>query len=128
MNPLLFRGLSTVAMLVLSNVFMTFAWYGSFKLREIYPSMKDWPLFAVIMMSWGLAFFEYCIAVPANRIGHHDLGGPFNLMQLKVLQESISLLVFVLIVHFVFKGEPMHWNHFVSMLLIVLAVFFAFLK
>ena len=107
---------------------MTFAWYGSFKLREIYPSMKDWPLFAVIMLSWGLAFFEYCIAVPANRIGHHDLGGPFNLMQLKVLQESISLLVFVLIVHLVFKGEPIHWNHFVSLFCIILAVFFAFLK
>ena len=128
MNSLLLRGLSTVLMLVLSNVFMTFAWYGSFKLREIYPSMKDWPLFAVIMLSWGLAFFEYCIAVPANRIGHHDLGGPFNLMQLKVLQESISLLVFVLIVHLVFKGEPIHWNHFVSLFCIILAVFFAFLK
>ena len=122
------RGLATVAMLVLSNVFMTFAWYGSFKLREIYPSVRDWPLFVVILFSWGLAFFEYCVAVPANRVGHHDLGGPFNLMQLKVLQESVSLLVFVLIVHFVFKGEPLHWNHFVALFCLVLAVFFAFLK
>ncbi|MCR5394355.1 MAG: DMT family protein [Bacteroidales bacterium] len=122
------RGLATVAMLVLSNVFMTFAWYGSFKLREIYPSVRDWPLFVVILFSWGLAFFEYCVAVPANRIGHHDMGGPFNLMQLKVLQESVSLLVFVLIVHFVFKGEPLHWNHFVALFCLVLAVFFAFLK
>lgn len=128
MNTLMLRGLATVAMLVLSNVFMSFAWYGSFKLREIYPSVRDWPLFVVILFSWGLAFFEYCVAVPANRVGHHDLGGPFNLMQLKVLQESVSLLVFVLIVHFVFKGEPMHWNHFVALFCLVLAVFFAFLK
>ena len=128
MNTLMLRGLATVAMLVLSNVFMTFAWYGSFKLREIYPSVRDWPLFVVILFSWGLAFFEYCVAVPANRVGHHDLGGPFNLMQLKVLQESVSLLVFVLIVHFVFKGEPLHWNHFVALFCLVLAVFFAFLK
>lgn len=128
MNTLMLRGLATVAMLVLSNVFMTFAWYGNFKLREIYPSVRDWPLFVVILFSWGLAFFEYCVAVPANRVGHHDLGGPFNLMQLKVLQESVSLLVFVLIVHFVFKGEPLHWNHFVALFCLVLAVFFAFLK
>lgn len=128
MNPLMLRGIGTVALLLLSNVFMTFAWYGTFKLREMYPSVRDWPLFGVILFSWGLAFFEYCVAVPANRIGHHDLGGPFNLMQLKVLQESISLLVFVLIVHLVFKGEPIHWNHFVSLALIILAVFFAFLK
>jgi uncharacterized protein (DUF486 family) len=128
MNPILLRGIGTVVLLMVSNVFMTFAWYGTFKLREVYPSVKDWPLMVVILFSWGLAFFEYCVAVPANRFGHHDLGGPFNLMQLKVLQESISLVVFVLIVHLVFKGEPIHWNHFVSMLCIVLAVFFAFLK
>lgn len=128
MNPILLRGIGTVVLLMVSNVFMTFAWYGTFKLREMYPSVKDWPLMVVILFSWGLAFFEYCVAVPANRFGHHDLGGPFNLMQLKVLQESISLVVFVLIVHLVFKGESIHWNHFVSMLCIVLAVFFAFLK
>ena len=114
-------------MLVLSNVFMTFAWYGNFKLREISPSFRDWPLFAVILLSWGIAFIEYCIAIPANRIGHHDTGGPFNLMQLKVIQEAVSLIVFVVIVQLVFKGEPMHWNHLVSLLCIVLAVFFAFL-
>ena len=124
----MYRGLLTVLMLAVSNVFMTFAWYGNFKLREMYPSVRDWPLIAVILLSWGMAFFEYCVAVPANRIGHHDLGGPFNLMQLKVLQESISLIVFICIVRLVFQSEPLHWNHIISLLCIVLAVFFAFLK
>ncbi|MBE6332698.1 MAG: hypothetical protein E7070_10395 [Bacteroidales bacterium] len=122
------RGILTVVLLVISNIFMTFAWYGNFKLREMYPSVRDWPLIAVILLSWGLAFFEYCVAVPANRIGHHDLGGPYNLMQLKVLQESISLIVFICIVRLVFQSEPLHWNHIISLLCIVLAVFFAFLK
>jgi len=128
MNPTLMKGLGTVLLLVLSNVFMTFAWYGNFKLREMYPSFRDWPLFAVILISWGMAFFEYCIAVPANRLGHHDTGGPFNLMQLKVLQEAVSLIVFCLIVRMVFKNEPLLWNHVASFVCIVLAVFFAFLK
>ena len=114
--------------MVISNIFMTFAWYGNFKLREMYPSVRDWPLIAVILLSWGMAFFEYCVAGPANRIGHHDLGGPYNLMQLKVLQESISLIVFICIVRLVFQSEPLHWNHIISLLCIVLAVFFAFLK
>ena len=76
MNPVLLRGIGTVVLLMVSNVFMTFAWYGTFKLREMYPSVKDWPLMVVILFSWGLAFFEYCVAVPANRFGHHDRGFP----------------------------------------------------
>lgn len=125
---MLMRAIGTVLLLVLSNVFMTFAWYGNFKLREMYPSFRDWPLFAVILISWGMAFFEYMIAVPANRIGHHDTGGPYSLMQLKVIQEAVSLIVFTIIVRMVFKGEELHWNHLVSFLCIILAVFFAFLK
>lgn len=127
-HPMLLRGIGTILMLVISNVFMTFAWYGNFKLRELYPSFRDWPLFAVILLSWGIAFFEYTIVVPANRLGFHETGGPYNLIQLKVIQEAVSLLVFTLIVRTVFQNEPLHWNHLVSFFLIIMAVFFAFLK
>lgn len=114
-------------MLVVSNVFMTFAWYGNLKLQQM-NVIKDWPLIAIIALSWGMAFFEYTFMIPANRIGSQITGGPFSLMQLKVIQEVISLTVFTVIVATVFKGEPIRWNHLVSFGLIILAVFFAFLK
>ena len=114
-------------MLVCSNVFMTFSWYGHLKLSEMKNS-TGWPLILVILFSWGIAFFEYCLTVPANRIGYAENGGPFNLIQLKVIQEVISLTVFSVIVLFVFKGQPIHWNHIAAFACIVLAVFFAFLK
>ena len=121
------RGLITVLMLVWSNVFMTFAWYGNLKLQQM-NVIKDWPLIAIIALSWGMAFFEYTFMIPANRIGSQITGGPFSLMQLKVIQECVSLLVFTVIVATVFKGEPIRWNHLVAFGLIILAVFFAFLK
>ncbi|MBQ9545817.1 MAG: DMT family protein [Bacteroidales bacterium] len=121
------RGLLTVLLLVVSNVLMTFAWYGNLKLQEL-KITTDWPLFLIILLSWGVAFFEYCAMIPANRIGSQITGGPFSLMQLKVLQEAISLVVFTVIVATVFKGEPIRWNHFVAFGLIIAAVFFAFLK
>ena len=121
------RGLITVLMLVCSNVFMTFAWYGNLKLQQM-NVIKDWPLIAIIVLSWGMAFFEYTFMIPANRIGSQITGGPFSLMQLKVIQECVSLLVFTVIVATVFKGEPIRWNHLVAFALIILAVFFAFLK
>jgi len=114
-------------MLVLSNVLMTFAWYGHLKLQEMKIS-TGWPLILIILMSWGIAFFEYCLAVPANRIGSAINGGPFNLVQLKVIQEAVSLTVFTLIVLLVFKNQPLQWNHFVAFACLVLAVFFAFIK
>ena len=114
-------------MLVCSNVFMTFAWYGHLKLSEMKIS-TGWPLILVILFSWGIAFFEYCLTVPANRIGYAQNGGPFNLIQLKVIQEVISLTVFSIIVLFVFKGQSIHWNHIAAFVCLVLAVFFAFLK
>ena len=114
-------------MLVCSNVFMTFAWYGHLKLSEMKIS-TGWPLILVILFSWGIAFFEYCLTVPANRIGYAQNGGPFSLVQLKVIQEVISLLVFSVIITFVFKGEAIHWNHVAAFLCLVLAVFFAFMK
>ena len=121
------RGLITVLMLVCSNVFMTFAWYGNLKLQQM-NVIKDWPLIAIIAHSWGMAFFEHTFMIPANRIGSQITGGPFSLMQLKVIQECVSLLVFTVIVATVFKGEPIRWNHLVAFGLIILAVFFAFLK
>jgi hypothetical protein len=106
---------------------MTFAWYGNLKLQQM-KLITDWPLLAIIAISWGMAFFEYCFMIPANRIGSQITGGPFSLMQLKVIQECVSLLIFTVIVSTVFKGEPIRWNHLVAFGLIVLAVFFAFLK
>ena len=121
------KGLGTVLMLVLSNIFMTFAWYGHLKLQEMKIS-TGWPLILIILMSWGVAFFEYCLTVPANRIGFISNGGPFNLLQLTVIQEVISLTVFTVIVMFCFKGQTLEWNHFAAFICLILAVFFVFLK
>lgn len=121
------KGLLTVIMLLCSNVFMTFAWYGNLKLQELKIS-TGWPLILIILASWGLALFEYCFMIPANRIGSDINGGPFSLVQLKVMQEAISLMVFTLIVTFCFKSQTFHWNHIVSFILLIAAVFFAFLK
>ena len=114
-------------MLVLSNIFMTFAWYGNLKLTQMKIN-TDWPLILIILTSWGLAFFEYTFMIPANRIGSQINGGPFSLMQLKIIQEAVSLIVFTVIVATVFKGEPIRWNHLVSFVFILLAVVFAFWK
>lgn len=117
----------TILLLITSNIFMTFAWYGHLKLQEMKIS-GSWPLILVILFSWGLAFFEYCAQVPANRIGFDGNRGPFNLMQLKVIQEAISLTVFTLIVTLLFKGQPLQWNHLAAFFCLLLAVFFVFLK
>lgn len=117
----------TILLLITSNIFMTFAWYGHLKLQEMKIS-GSWPLILVILFSWGLAFFEYCAQVPANRIGFDGNGGPFNLMQLKVIQEAISLTVFTLIVTLLFKGQPLQWNHLAAFFCLLMAVFFVFLK
>ena len=121
------KALYTVILLVTSNIFMTFAWYGHLKLQEMKVT-TGWPLILVILLSWGVAFFEYCAQVPANRIGFADNGGPFNLIQLKVIQEVISLTVFTVVVTLLFKNQALQWNHFVAFFLLVLAVFFVFLK
>ena len=125
---MLTRAIGTVLMLCISNVFMTFAWYGNLKLQQVYPSVKDWPLILVILCSWGMALLEYSFMIPANRLGSQINGGPYSLMQLKVIQEAVSLIIFTIIVTLVFKGEPVHWNHLVAFGCIILAVFFAFLK
>ena len=117
----------TILLLIGSNICMTFAWYGHLKLQEMHIS-DGWPVILVILFSWGIAFFEYCLQVPANRIRSNINGGPFTLMQLKVIQEVISLTVFSVIVTVFFKGEALQWNHIVAFACLILAVFFVFLK
>jgi len=121
------KAIWTILLLITSNLFMTFAWYGHLKLQQMKIS-SSWPLIAVILFSWAIAFFEYIAQVPANRIGFDGNGGPFNLMQLKVIQEVISLTVFTLMVTVMFKGQPLQWNHIVAFCCLIMAVFFVFLK
>lgn len=116
----------TVLMLMVSNIFMTFAWYGNLRLQEA-GLIKNWPLIAIILLSWGLAFLEYTFMIPANRMGFNGNGGPFSLFQLKIIQECISLTVFTIIAMLVFQGQHLHWNHVCAFLCIMGAVVFAFL-
>jgi uncharacterized protein len=117
----------TILLLIISNTFMTLAWYGHLKLKE-YSWFNSWPLYLVILFSWGIAFFEYCFQVPANRIGFQENGGPFSLVQLKVIQEVITLTVFTLFTVLFFKNQPLGLNQFIGFALLVLAVFFIFKK
>ncbi len=121
------RGTWTIVLLVLSNVFMTLAWYGHLRFKD-HPSLAKLGLFAVILTSWGIAFFEYCLQVPANRLGHVDHGGPFSLVQLKVVQEVITLVVFVGFSLVAFKHEAFRWNHALAGVLLVAAVWLVFRK
>ena len=119
------RAFLTIILLVISNIFMTLAWYGHLKFREM-PRWQSLGLFAIILISWGMAFFEYCFQVPANRLGYRDNGGPFSLVQLKVIQEVITLCVFVVFSLLAFKQEVFRWNHLARFLCLVLAVYFIF--
>ena len=91
----------TIVLLVISNVFMTFAWYGHLKLQNMGIS-TGWPIYLVILFSWGIALLEYSFQVPANRIGYIENGGPFSLIQLKVIQEVITLTVFTVVATLLF--------------------------
>ena len=113
-------------LLVISNIFMTFAWYGHLKFAEM-DWFKNLPLLGVILISWGIAFFEYCFQVPANRIGFVGNGGPLSLIQLKVIQEVVSLSVFTVFTVFLFKGESFRCNHIVAFVCLILAVYFVFI-
>lgn len=117
----------TIILLVFSNVFMTFAWYGHLKLQEM-KVINHWPLIGVILISWFTAFFEYSLQIPANRIGFQGNGGPFTLMQLKVIQEVITLIVFVAFTMIFFQNETLKWNHLAAAVCLVLAVYFVFMK
>jgi len=121
------KALTTIVLLTLSNTFMTFAWYGHLRFKEM-KWTENLGLFSIIVISWAIAFFEYCFQVPANRIGFQSNGGPFSLLQLKLIQEVITLTVFLLFSIFYFKNEVIKWNHLVGFGLLVLAVFFFFKK
>jgi uncharacterized protein len=117
----------TILLLVLSNTFMTFAWYGHLKFKEMSWS-QNLGLVAIILISWGIALFEYILQVPANRIGFKNYGGPFSLVELKVIQEVITLVVFVLFSLIFFKTETFRWNHLIGFIFLILAVYFVFKK
>lgn len=118
--------LITIGMLIVSNVFMTFAWYGHLKLKSAGIG-ENWPLYVVILLSWGMALFEYSFQVPANRIGFNENGGPFSLFQLKIIQEVISLTVFTVIAILLFQSQKLQWNHIAAFICLVAAVVFTFL-
>ena len=121
------QGIYSVLLLIVSNIFMTFAWYGHLKLQEM-KLISNWPLFGVILLSWGIALFEYCFQVPANRIGVQENGGPFTLVQLKVIQEVITLTVFAVFSAVAFQNATLHWNHLAAAVCLVLAVYIVFMK
>ena len=114
--------ISTIVLLIISNVFMTFAWYGHLKLQATGTS-SNWPLYAIILFSWGVAFFEYCFQVPANRMGHEV----YNVVQLKTIQEVITLVIFSLF-SVLYLKEQFKWNYLIGFVFIILAVFFIFKK
>jgi len=117
----------TIGLLVLSNIFMTLAWYGHLKFKEL-RWFENAGLIAIVLVSWGLAFFEYCFQVPANKIGYEGNDGPFSLLQLKVIQEVVTLVVFVVFSMLFFKNESFRWNHALGFCFLVLAVYFIFKK
>lgn len=120
-------GIYTILLLICSNIFMTLAWYGHLKLQQT-GVCSNWPLFAVVIFSWCVAFLEYCCQVPANRIGFVDNGGPFSLVQLKVIQEVVSLTVFGVFSTIFFQNESLHWNHIAAFGCLLCAVYLMFMK
>ncbi|MBN8785036.1 MAG: hypothetical protein ABS85_05035 [Sphingobacteriales bacterium SCN 48-20] len=121
------KAILTIVLLALSNTFMTLAWYGHLKFKE-YKWGQNLGLVSIILISWGIALFEYSLQVPANRIGFSENGGPFNLWQLKVLQEVITLVVFTVFVIVVFKQETLRMNHLIGFAFLIGAVYFIFKK
>ena len=122
------KELYTVLLLIVSNIFMTFAWYGHLKMKQEYSWFATLPLIGVIAFSWAIAFFEYTFQIPANRLGFSGNGGPFSLMQLKIIQEVITLVIFTVFTTVLFKGESLHWNHLAAFVCLILAVYFVFMK
>lgn len=121
------RTYQTIILLILSNAFMTLAWYGHLKFKD-FKWFDNLGLLAVILISWSIALFEYCFQVPANRIGYRGNGGPFALVELKVIQEVITLLVFMFFSLLVFRNETFRMNHLIGSVFLVLAVYFIFKK
>lgn len=121
------KAVYTILLLLLSNTFMTLAWYGHLKFNQM-KGFSQLGVVAIIFISWGIALFEYCFQVPANRIGFKNYGGPFSLIELKVIQEVITLVVFSIFTLLVFKTETFRVNHIIGFAFLVLAVYFIFKK
>lgn len=121
------KGLLTIVLLILSNSFMVIAWYGHLKFAE-WKWFNKLGLVAIILISWFIALFEYAFQVPANKIGFKDHGGPFSLIQLKLLQEVITLVVFAVFTLVFFKTETFKTNHIIAFIFLILAVYFMFKK
>lgn len=119
------KAITSLTLLVLANVFMTIAWYGHLKFKDI-SWLHKVGLFGSILISWGIAFVEYCFQVPANKTGYVGNGGPFSLIQLKVIQEVITLSVFAVFTLLVFRTETFKMNHIISFCFMILAVYFMF--
>ena len=119
------KAFATIGLLILSNIFMTIAWYGHLKFAE-WKWFNKLGLIAIILISWGIALFEYMFQVPANKIGFKGNGGPFTLLQLKVIQEVITLSVFAVFTLIVFKTETFRTNHIIAFMFLILAVYFMF--
>lgn len=119
------KAVYTLVLLAISNVFMTFAWYGHLKFKEMEWS-KGLGLVAIIFISWGIALFEYMFQVPANKIGFKGNDGPFTLLQLKIIQEALSITIFMIFTLFFFKSEKIAWNHVLGFVLLLLSVYFFF--
>lgn len=118
-------GFATILLLTIANVFMTFAWYGHLK-ASTYPEWRSLPLFTIILISWGIALFEYIFQIPANKYGFIGNGGAFSLVQLKVIQEVITIVVFTVFVLIFFKNEVLAWNNIIAFCLLIGAVYFTF--
>ncbi|HEX9825047.1 MAG TPA: DMT family protein [Flavobacteriaceae bacterium] len=121
------KGFYTIVLLIMSNVFMTLAWYGHLKFSE-WKWFSKLGLVTIVLISWGIALFEYFFQVPANKIGFKNNGGPFTLVELKVLQEVITLIVFTIFTLIAFKNETLRWNHGIVFFFLVLAFYFIFKK
>jgi uncharacterized protein len=121
------KGILTINLLILSNSFMTLAWYGHLKFSEL-KWFSKLGIVGIILFSWGIALFEYIFQVPANRIGYQGNGGPFSLMQLKVIQEVITLVIFTIFSIYYFRDESFKLNHFIGFIFLILAVYFIFKK
>ncbi len=119
------KQLSTIGLLVLSNIFMTLAWYGHLKFSE-WKWFNKLGLVSIVLISWGIALFEYFFQVPANKIGFKGNGGPFTLVELKVIQEVITLTVFTAFTLVAFKNETIKSNHIIGFIFLILAVYFIF--
>lgn len=117
----------TIGLLIISNIFMSFAWYGHLRFHEM-KWFSHLGLIGIILVSWGIAFFEYSFMIPANRIGFKENGGPFSLLELKVIQEVVTLVIFVIFSLIVFKTENFRTNHLIGLIFLVLAVYFIFKK